>query len=417
METQQEVLPEFFAIKPKYDCPHIKDAMDIEKVNNFFENAIDIEMLHEKCEDCEEKSENWLCVSCFDLFCSRYKNQHMKLHYESIGHCIGFSLSDASFWCFTCDSYIDSEFLNKLRLLFSDMKFGKGNDLNDLVSKLENLDLKSNPLEELARLIKDEGKCRIGLFTGAGISVASGIPDFRSKGGLFEQLMEKHDMKADEMLNVNTYKDKLPEPFNEMCLKLAGDTKIQPSTAHYFHKLLEEKGLLVQAFTQNVDSLELKAGLSPDLLAQAHGHFRTASCISCKKVHETEDFLKCLKEGNQYFHCKCGGIVKPDVVLYGEQLPKNFFEKFCLLPKLDLAIVMGTSLIVAPFSLLPEQIKEDVPIFVLNLEKIRIARKNVFHIGGDLVENLEILIEKVGWKEDFNTIVSTHQKENEDSKL
>ena len=147
---------------------------------------------------------------------------------------------------------------------------------SDLVEKLAGLNIeeKSNlfekkDLESVAKLLREGHFKKIALMIGAGVSVNAGIPDFRSKGGLYDTLREMGYPQPEVVFDIRLFHKK-PEVFYEVAGML-DTTSATPTLTHYFIKLLEEKNLLLKCFTQNIDSLELKAGLSKNKLMQAHG--------------------------------------------------------------------------------------------------------------------------------------------------
>lgn len=110
-----------FAIAPKTDCPHCSESF-MQNLDSALSNLKTL-LLTSPCRICANKDENWVCLSCEGVFCSRYVNKHMAVHYEEMKHSIGFSLSDGSFWCFDCESYIINNQLSFLQSKFSFLKF------------------------------------------------------------------------------------------------------------------------------------------------------------------------------------------------------------------------------------------------------------------------------------------------------
>jgi NAD-dependent SIR2 family protein deacetylase len=122
------------------------------------------------------------------------------------------------------------------------------------------------------------------LLTGAGISVNAGIPDFRTPGtGLYSKLAEYDLPTPESVFEINYFKSN-PKPFYKLAQQLGPqkDIRYVPTFTHYFIKLLEEQGLLFLNLTQNIDGLEIDAGVDPELVMMAHGNFLSAHCSKCK---------------------------------------------------------------------------------------------------------------------------------------
>ncbi|EDV23909.1 uncharacterized protein TRIADDRAFT_26603 [Trichoplax adhaerens] len=234
---------------------------------------------------------------------------------------------------------------------------------------------KEDNLESIAQLIKSKECKNIIVMTGAGLSTAAGIPDFRSPDiGLFTKVMQKYQVTSPELVFSIDYFHENPSVFYEMSRGMT-ETDYKPTIAHYFLKLLADKNLLLRHYTQNVDGLDLAAGLSEDKVVTAHGTMYTAHCTTSEcHTKYTLEWLKqqLLKTPDITVpRCdKCQGVIKPDVVLYGEQLPNKFFTmRSADFPNCDLLIIMGTSLKVEPFASLVEHVPEHAPRLLINLEE------------------------------------------------
>ena len=211
--------------------------------------------------------------------------------------------------------------------------------------------------------------------------------------------MEKYNLPQPEaVFDIGYFKNK-PEPFYKLANEFLS-AKVKPVNAHYFISFLNNKKQLLLNFTQNIDGLELDAKLEQDKLIQAHGHMRTAHCINCKKSHKIEEFRKCV-ENETILKCSCEGLVKPDIVFFGENLPMEFFDSIKKLEKCDIAIVMGTSLAVHPFASLISMFKKQ-PLVLINRENPGIKRDNFAFIEGDLESSILKIVEDCGWLNEFN---------------
>mmetsp|Transcript_2976 Transcript_2976/g.8382 ORF Transcript_2976/g.8382 Transcript_2976/m.8382 type:complete len:279 (-) Transcript_2976:46-882(-) len=205
---------------------------------------------------------------------------------------------------------------------------------------------------------------------GAGISVSAGIPDFRTPGtGLYDNL-QKYDLPHPQaVFDIDYFREK-PEPFYLLAKELFPGG-FSPTPTHHFIKLLNDKGLLLRCFTQNIDSLESQAGLPASALVAAHGNFDNASCIECREKY-SQAFAKEAVDDGVPPRCKrCRSLVKPDIVFFGEALPERF-HKCCStdLPSADLLIVMGTSLQVQPFASLVDMVADHCPRLLINRERV-----------------------------------------------
>ena len=169
------------------------------------------------------------------------------------------------------------------------------------------------------------GEAGVVVLAGAGISVSAGIPDFRSPGtGLYDNL-QKYDLPDPQSIFSIDYFKERPEAFCALAREM-WPGNFSPTPTHFFIKLLEAKGVLRRCFTQNIDTLEREAGISPELLVEAHGSFGGCHCIECG-AGATSAAVEAAIKGGGVPRCEaCGGLVKPDIVFFGEGLPKRFFE-------------------------------------------------------------------------------------------
>ncbi|KAK6183463.1 hypothetical protein SNE40_010940 [Patella caerulea] len=225
-------------------------------------------------------------------------------------------------------------------------------------------------VEGVARYIKDN-KCKnIITMAGAGISTSAGIPDFRSEGsGLYDNL-QKYNLPCPEAIFTIDYFRENPKPFFVLAKELFPGT-LTPTPCHYFIRMLHDKGLLLRHYTQNIDTLERISGLPDDKVVEAHGTFHTSHCLTCKKEY-TMEWMKEKIFSDVVPECEetnCKGVVKPDIVFFGEALPKRFAD--CVgedFEKCDLLIIMGTSLKVQPFASLSSRVSKDCPRLYINLQ-------------------------------------------------
>lgn len=211
-------------------------------------------------------------------------------------------------------------------------------------------------IEKAARAVLDS-KLTLAL-TGAGISVESGIPDFRSKGGLWD----RYD--PEEYASIYSFQ-RDPEKVWRMLREMEEivDTA-RPNDAHIGLAELEEMGLLRSVITQNVDNLHQEAG-SKDVI-EYHGNSRSLTCLWCNKRYEYSQ-----KKGEYPPYCACGRILKPDVVFFGEAIPTEAMTRsYQLASSCQALLIIGTSAVVSPFNVLPRQAKQiGAAIIEINLER------------------------------------------------
>lgn len=201
--------------------------------------------------------------------------------------------------------------------------------------------MKLDMIEQLQELIDKAN--RIVFFGGAGVSTESGIRDFRSEDGLYA-LKSKYGYPYEVMLSHSFYKEN-PELFFKFYREFMINTAAKPNAAHlYLAKLEKRKHLTV--VTQNIDGLHQKAG-SKNVL-ELHGTIMDNYCERCHKYYSLEDIL--MQTGVPRCE-KCGGIIKPDVVLYEEALNSTTIDNaLSAISSADLLIIAGTSLSVYPAS-------------------------------------------------------------------
>ena len=213
---------------------------------------------------------------------------------------------------------------------------------------------------------------RIVFFGGAGVSTESGIKDFRSKDGLYH-LHSKYGAPYEEMLS-HTYFFRHTETFYEFYKEFMINTSAKPNDAHKFLAELEKKKH-VTVVTQNIDGLHQLAG-SKNVL-ELHGSIHRNTCLKCYEHYSLEDILKM----DNVPKCpKCGGLIKPDVTLYEEQLDMAVVnEAIFQISKADLMIIAGTSLSVYPASGL---------VYYFKGENLVVINKDPLNIQSD--EYLEI---------------------------
>lgn len=196
-----------------------------------------------------------------------------------------------------------------------------------------------NDIEKLQKIIDDSKK--IVFFGGAGVSTESGIKDFRGKNGLYKNKIS--NIPPEYMLS-HTCLIKQPELFFDYYRNNMNSLYAKPNITHKYLKKLEDKGKLKAIITQNIDGLHQMAN-SKNVI-EIHGTIHKAHCINCNKEYDG----KIIFENTDIPKCKCGGIIRPSIVLYEEPLPEQFNTAINYIKDADTLIVAGTSLTVEPAS-------------------------------------------------------------------
>lgn len=285
--------------------------------------------------------------------------------------------------------------------------------INRELNKRPRLD-RYRTLDDAARLLQD--RRHIMVITGAGISTSLGIPDFRSKNtGFYSRLRAMGYDEPEQVFDIHNFDDD-PRIFYQLAGDIVPDLKKWTPT-HEFIRLLQDKGKLLTNYTQNIDNVEANAGIRRDKLIQCHGSWATATCRKCKynvpgdhifdsvRNMQPAECPRCLddiaaqkpgmkrkrtsngpasrkkrasdddSESDGAFDIPQPGIMKPDITFFGEALPNDFFDRLKDndKDKVDLVIVMGTSMKVAPVSEIPNFLPRDVPQIFIS----RDVRRNV----------------------------------------
>ncbi|KAF2260766.1 NAD-dependent deacetylase sirtuin-2 [Lojkania enalia] len=265
--------------------------------------------------------------------------------------------------------------------------------------------LDSRTLESVATFIKNGHARKIVVMTGAGISTSAGIPDFRSPDtGIYANLAQLNLPYAEAVFDISYFRNN-PLPFYTLAQELYPG-KYRPTITHSFINLLYQKGLLLKLFTQNIDCLEREAGVPGDVIVEAHGSFARQSCVECKHPYPQDLMQKAIHEKSVPTCLECNGLVKPEIVFFGEQLPTEFFANRGLPVEADLCIVMGTSLSVQPFASLPEFCSQGTPRVLINQERVGTmgSRSDDVLILGDCDGGVRKLAEACGWLEELNEL-------------
>lgn len=449
---------------------------------------------------CRARENNWLCLQCGAIRCSQY--QHGVAHYkdslesdpgeDKAGHCLAASLSNLSVWCDACEAYVKDPAIDGLVKKLEELDFGKEQldevDDNDDSKNLLDHDEESNEdsddessgddddddrrhvgrgvpmlfgdedqeevvysfgdapksLADVARFIRSDDCQSIIILAGAGMSVASGIPDFRSAGGLYDTLrpnlltateVEREAIRVDPTtaLEMGMF---LQNPLP--CLELnrpfilgTRDRLWKATLAHRFVELLHMKtGKLTRLYQQNIDGLESQCtNLPRDKVVMVHGSMDEAECALCKTKSNFHGFCSLVEKKIKDIEEKdptapaistpiacdlCGyETMKPSIVLFRSALPQEFFHNAREdLPDVDLLIVVGTSLAVAPANSLIYRSPRSAMRLVVNREPVgyRLGidysdhAKRDYFAQGDIDKVLLDLVDELGWLEDLQSL-------------
>ncbi|KAM7542681.1 hypothetical protein Aperf_G00000002390 [Anoplocephala perfoliata] len=279
-------------------------------------------------------------------------------------------------------------------------------------------------IKAVVRLLQRRSK--IVVLTGAGISVSCGIPDFRSSQGVYARLREEYPEldRPEDMFSLPFFQSD-PRPFFTFAKEIFPG-QFMPSFTHRFIRSLERQSKLLRNYTQNIDTLEQVAGISN--VVYCHGSFATASCTQCKFQVQGEEIREAILS-QRIPHCpRCSpevglkgipainfsrsksepadgfksntlvtAVMKPDIVFFHEALPPEFLYNLEMdSDNVDLLLVIGTSLGVAPVSQVPTCIPHKVPQILINREPIRNYKFDVELIGDcDII--LRHLCKELGW--------------------
>ncbi|TES83105.1 MAG: NAD-dependent protein deacylase, partial [Dehalococcoidia bacterium] len=206
---------------------------------------------------------------------------------------------------------------------------------------------------------------KLVVFTGAGISTESGIPDFRSPGGIWSRF-DPEDF---------TYQKFVADPeARRKQWRMLGEghltTNAEPNPAHYAIAELDRLGKLDCVITQNVDNLHHKAGVPAEKVFELHGNVQWAICLNCGQRYPFEHIKARLEGGEEIPECEqCQGMLKPDAVLFGEQLPAAVLQEASQRSSdCDLFIVVGSTLVVYPAAYMPiYAVRGGAKLIVVNL--------------------------------------------------
>jgi NAD-dependent deacetylase len=209
---------------------------------------------------------------------------------------------------------------------------------------------------------------KILVFSGAGLSTESGIPDFRSPGGLWSKY-DPSDFYFDKIISDEKARVKYWQMSTET-YQIIKDAV--PNRAHLAIKTLEDTGKLIAIVTQNIDRLHHKAGNSPDKIIEIHGTVSSVSCLDCGKTYDRDDIEERLRSGVKVPYCDdCSGILKPDTISFGQAMPTDKMAlAFTYAQECNLCIVLGSSLVVYPAASVPSHaVERGAALMIINRDE------------------------------------------------
>ncbi|XGW26076.1 hypothetical protein V3C99_007024 [Haemonchus contortus] len=249
-----------------------------------------------------------------------------------------------------------------------------------------------NTFEDAVELFRT--RKRILVLTGAGVSVSCGIPDFRSKDGIYARLhVDFPDLPDPTAMFDIRYFIHNPAPFYDFASEIFPG-QFEPSISHKFIRQLEVNNQLLRNYTQNIDTLEKQAKI--EKVVECHGSFSKATCLKCLSKFDG-DVIKDDVMAKRVARCpKClDGIIKPDIVFFGEELGKTFHTQMAAdKDELDLLVVIGSSLKVRPVSLIPFSVDQNIPQILINREPLSGYQADIELLGNcdEIIEDICIAL-------------------------
>lgn len=294
---------------------------------------------------------------------------------------------------------------------------------------------KYNSVDDAIALVKNAKNVMV--ITGAGTSTSLDIPDFRSHDGLYSRLREMGFEDPESIFSRDTFEQD-PRPFFSVAAMILPPMDGRFTPAHAFLRLLQDKDRLLTLYTQNIDGIDLAAGIRRSKLVQLHGSFETATCTSCEHRVQGEEIFPKIRKGEipkceechkerqgrldqmvamRAQNCRSvrrktqrssfdsatepNGILRPDIVFMGEP-PKPYLKRFgrdCA--QVDLLIVMGTSLPVEPVNTLPNRIPPNVPQIYIGKKEMYPGKYKMvdfdIQLLGECDVVTEMLAKECGW--------------------
>ncbi len=250
----------------------------------------------------------------------------------------------------------------------------------------------ANEIEQIAQWIIESKK--VVVFSGAGLSTESGIPDFRSPGGVWDRY-NPEDFYFQNFLASEASREKYWQMATEMYEPMK---RAQPNLAHLAIAEMERLNKLDCVITQNIDGLHFKAGNSEEKVIQLHGTAMAVSCLSCGKRYDRDEIQERLQKGVKAPYCdECSGPLKPATISFGQSMPERETEEAYHRSSLsDLFIVIGSSLVVQPAASMPLVAKRNgAKLVIINRDPTPYDDRSDIVIHGQAGPIMASILEKV----------------------
>jgi NAD-dependent deacetylase len=247
-----------------------------------------------------------------------------------------------------------------------------------------------NPeVEQIAAKLSEGG--RNVFFTGAGISTESGIPDYRSQGGLWQKYQPVY---FDDFMNDRSAR---VEYWRRQAEQYPAMSTARPNSAHMALYNLYRKGLLEAVITQNIDGLHQASGIPEKVIIELHGNAMRVRCIRCREISSIADAIDRVKAGDVAPECRCGGYLKPDTISFGQAMPEAEVQKAAAIAGSSAFFgVVGSTLLVQPAAQMPVIAKNNGAFLaIINLSETPCDRLCDVHISGTAGVVLSEIISKI----------------------
>ncbi len=252
----------------------------------------------------------------------------------------------------------------------------------------------ANPLAQAAEVLRSAEQ--ILVFSGAGLSTESGIPDFRGPDGLWKKV-DPDDFSIERWVSRRDIRSR------GWKMHLDGElwgarSKVTPNKGHHAIVKLRDAGRLAGVVTQNIDGLHHKSGLEDDFVAELHGNVRFSHCLSCEGRWPTETVLEWIEGGDDDPHCPlCAGMVKTDTILFGEMLPEDEVRKASVfLAICDAVLVVGSTVSVWPAAdVVVRAANQGKPVVIINKGETDADNLAAVRIDSGIGETLPGLVDGI----------------------